>query len=298
MRDENRRMADQLCTERKRVDTLVNVVGRLWDVMNKSFPGSVGPFPQELIEAESPNIYITSPTATTSRYPPPLSMNIANPSLHGMHSHAMNSPSSSPTAADFPAHHHQQQQHHQLHPHHTHTLSRQHSFQHLSYSRGDGSGSGTPGSPGSVSMDLMDDFDPHHRNNKRPRLSADVNGLDSGGTPGSGDSIHLMSTMSSPATSTAASSLAAAKKAVRARSDSAPLGYTNSYTTGGHGGLGPWGAGGGLGAGLGGQAGRPRSGSGLGLGMGPRIPNINNMTRSGGGTPMLSIATVGDGMGR
>jgi hypothetical protein len=40
MRDENRRMADQLSNERKRVDSLVNVVGRLWDVMNKTYPGS------------------------------------------------------------------------------------------------------------------------------------------------------------------------------------------------------------------------------------------------------------------
>lgn len=40
MRDENRRMQDQLKTEKQRVDKLVNVVGRLWDVMSSSFPGT------------------------------------------------------------------------------------------------------------------------------------------------------------------------------------------------------------------------------------------------------------------
>ncbi|KAJ2915949.1 hypothetical protein MD484_g4476, partial [Candolleomyces efflorescens] len=72
MRDENRRMQDQLKAERQRVDKLVHVVGRLWDVMSSSFPGTVGQFPHDLLESENnPNIYITSPTATTSRYPPP-----------------------------------------------------------------------------------------------------------------------------------------------------------------------------------------------------------------------------------
>lgn len=40
MRDENRRMWDQLTSERRKVEKLVNVVGRLWDVVGKGFPGS------------------------------------------------------------------------------------------------------------------------------------------------------------------------------------------------------------------------------------------------------------------
>jgi hypothetical protein len=33
-------MSEQLNAERRRVDKLVSVVGRLWDVVNKGFPGS------------------------------------------------------------------------------------------------------------------------------------------------------------------------------------------------------------------------------------------------------------------
>ena len=40
MRDENRRVWDQLAAERRKVEKLVNVVGRLWDVVGKGFPGS------------------------------------------------------------------------------------------------------------------------------------------------------------------------------------------------------------------------------------------------------------------
>jgi len=40
MRDENRRMWDQLTAERRKVEKLVSVVGRLWDVVGKGFPGS------------------------------------------------------------------------------------------------------------------------------------------------------------------------------------------------------------------------------------------------------------------
>jgi hypothetical protein len=216
-------------------------------------------------------------------------MNLNNPSLHALHSH-MNSPNSSPTTADFPSHH---QHHQQLHP--QHSLSRQHSFQHLSYARGGEnlSASSTPqipGSPGSGPMDLgMDEYEQGRGNNKRPRLSNDIHANGAGN-----DSMSLMSAMSSPGTSTAPSGLAGLtvkKSASRARSDSAPLGYA----------LGSHGSNGTLSAGWGQQL-RPRSGSGMGMGMGPRIPNINNMTRgaaaggppSGNGTPLLSIATVGE----
>ncbi|KAJ3502576.1 hypothetical protein NMY22_g18540 [Coprinellus aureogranulatus] len=200
MRDENRRMQDQLNSERQRVDKLVNVVGRLWDVVNKGFQGSVGQFPTDLLDqSENPNIYITSPTATTSRYPPPLSMNLSTPSLH---MHSMNSPSSSPTAADFPS----QMQHHQPH----HPISRQHSFQHLSsYGRDPGATNGTtsstplPGSPGSGHMDLFDDVDSGRggiSSLKRPRLDPSSSAGANSSSNASVDSLHLMSTMSSPGT--------------------------------------------------------------------------------------------------
>lgn len=40
MRDENRRVWEQLSMERKKVDKLVTVVNRLWDIVQKGFPGS------------------------------------------------------------------------------------------------------------------------------------------------------------------------------------------------------------------------------------------------------------------
>ncbi|KAF6753550.1 HSF-type DNA-binding-domain-containing protein [Ephemerocybe angulata] len=278
MRDENRKMQDQLTNERQRVEKLVNVVGRLWDVVGKSFPGAVGQFPTDLLDqSENPNIYITSPTATTSRYPhpPPLSMNLSTPSLHTMHS--LNSPNSSPTAADFPTQlgqqHHQQQAHqHQQQGHHP--LSRQHSFQHLnSYAREAGSSGNTagstplPGSPGSGHLEMFDEGLEGRGSMKRPRLDPAASG--SGG-PGTGVGAGGLS------------GLAVAKKGVaRARSDSAPLGYGHHQQhqqTQMNGGM--WGMGAGMGAG------RPRSGSG----MGPRIPNIGSLTRGAG---LLGVSGVG-----
>jgi hypothetical protein len=44
MRDENSRMWEQLSSEKRKVEKLVNVVGRLWDIVGKGFPGS-GQFP-------------------------------------------------------------------------------------------------------------------------------------------------------------------------------------------------------------------------------------------------------------
>jgi heat shock transcription factor len=40
MRDENRRVWEQLAAERRRVEKLAGVVARLWDVVGKGFPGS------------------------------------------------------------------------------------------------------------------------------------------------------------------------------------------------------------------------------------------------------------------
>ncbi|PPQ63110.1 hypothetical protein CVT24_005821 [Panaeolus cyanescens] len=305
MREENRRMWDQLNAEKRKVEKLVNVVTRLWDVVGKGFPGSVPQFPSELLESsDSPNIYVTSPTAT-SRYPPPLSMN-----MHGMHS--LNSPNSSPTATDFPSHHHHHN-HHQNHHGHPHSLSRQHSFQHVAgYGRGDSTSSTPlPSSPGSMTMDLFDDgsCDPPppsgRSSTKRQRIdeggigiNVNVNGM--GGT----DGLALISSVSSPGTGPSGSgqgglaNLTVPKKSSRARSDSAPMGYHTSQTASGLG-LG-WstGAGGLNGAGAHGIVGRPRSGSGMMPRMGG-IPNIGNMTRgNNASTPLLSITTAEAELGR
>ena len=290
------RMWEQLSAERRKVDKLINVVGRLWDVVGKGFPGMgqsffraesplklivpisfflwiVPPFPNDLLEAsESPNIYVTSPTAT-SRYPPPLSMN-----LHSLHT--MNSPNSSPTAADFPSSHM-----HHGHPHQPHSLSRQHSFQHIASYRGD-STSSTPlqSSPGSISMELFDDGvgdpSPSGRSSvKRQRLDENGTGV---GVNNSPDSMSMMSSVSSPGSNTGPgiASLTVPKKSSRARSDSAPLGYAGAL----------WQQGGLSGPNGPGVMGRPRSGSGL---MPRAIPNIGTMTRNNNAsTPLLAITTA------
>lgn len=233
--------------------------------------------------------------------------------------HPMSSPSSSPTAADFPSAQ-QMQQHHQHHP-----LSRQHSFQHLSsFSRGEGStatsSTGTmPPSPGSAGhMDLFDDGNgasPEGRSStgslKRPRLDPSATSSASGSssatssTNASGESLHSgsytsISTMSSPGTGTGPGlgsgmglggmvGVGVSKKgASRARSDSAPLGYGthhHSSMNGNTNNLGTWSGvnGNGLGAHMASGLGRPRSGSGLSIGMGPRIPNIGNIMRNAAG---------------
>ncbi|KAF8909240.1 hypothetical protein CPB84DRAFT_1834305 [Gymnopilus junonius] len=253
MRDDNMRVWEQLAAERRKVDKLINVVGRLWDVVGKSFPGMGQSFSVQA--SESPNIYITSPTAT-SRYPPPLSMN-----MHSMHS--MGSPNSSPTAADFP------------------------SFQHISSYRGD-STSSTPlqSSPGSISMELFDDGtgDPPpsgRSSNKRQRIDESGTGV---GVNNSPDSMSMMSSVSSPGSNTGPgiAGLAVPKKSSRARSDSAPLGYAGAL----------WQQGGLSGPSGPGVMGRPRSGSGM---MPRGIPNIGNMTRNNNAsTPLLSITTQSD----
>ena len=267
MRDENRRMWDQLTNEKRKVEKLVTVVGRLWDVVGKGFPGhrqfffvsipkkkikffffSVSQFPSDLLEAsDSPNIYVTSPSVSTSRFqPPPLSM--------GMNiMHSLNSPNSSPTASDFQGGGHYHQQHHGHHPQHHHGQhSRQHGFQSggggsggNGYSRTGDSSSSTPlpSSPGSISMDLFDDgccdLPPSGRpSTKRQRLddgvgvngiNGGIGGLVGGGGSGAGgnssDALSLLSSVSSPGAGTGLATLTVPKKSSRARSDSAPLGY-------------------------------------------------------------------------
>ncbi|TRM58794.1 HSF-type DNA-binding-domain-containing protein [Schizophyllum amplum] len=122
MRDENRRVWEQLATERRRAENLIGVVGQLWDIVGKGFPGQVPPFPLELLDGnESPAILVTSPptgehvrynggqpqnryagSEAGPRYVPPI--HIPQPPLHAMHTLAV-SPTSSPTGAEFPAYH-------------------------------------------------------------------------------------------------------------------------------------------------------------------------------------------------
>ena len=349
MKDEVRRCTSELALERRKVDRLTKALCQLWDSVGKALP--VPPIPLDLLDsADSPNIYVTSPSSSSaSRFaPPPLSMNSMN--LHTIH--GMSSPTSSPTTNEFPfSHPHHVSHHGHAHGGHgAHPLSRQHSFHHQQNSiaisgRADRSStSSTPlassPSPGSLSMDmdLYDDgcCDPPpvsgREGAKRQRLDECLDaagppgaglGLSIGGNvnghghgPGSsgssdhGSNLGMLSSVSSPGAGPAGSglnSLTVQKKSnMRARSDSAPMGYVSSG-----GGLGlhsSWGAHGlSSGHSHGGSAlnghsisGRPRSGSGM---MPPRIaiPSINiGVSRPGapgsaGGasgppTPMLTMA--------
>ncbi|OBZ73850.1 Heat shock factor protein [Grifola frondosa] len=241
MREDNRRLMAALHAEKSKVARLANVTKVMYDVMAKAFPGGVPlAFPADILDAaESPNIYVTSPT-NTAHFPPPLS-SISTSSLHSLHSL---SPGSSPTAADFPAH--------------AHSLSRQHSFQHVSgaYDGAFAHGVSTaryetalatplPPSPGPI------DFDDGRVGTKRQRTAAPP-----------------------PATSAGSGEQGVSKRASRARSDSAPLGY-------------------GLNSGW--PQTRPRSGSGLGPRAGRRdelpVPNIGSLSR-GHTLPMLSIPSM------
>ena len=160
----------------------------------------VPPFPQDLLEpTESPNIYITSPTASgpPRSFPPPLSTSLSSQSLASLHS--MGSPNSSPTATDFP---------HQMPPPHAPPpLSRQHSFQQMVYPGSSASSTPLPSSPGSTSMDLFEgEVNEGRGSSKRQRTS--------------NENLSLSSEASEESSSTAGP-----KRLSRARSDSAPLGY-------------------------------------------------------------------------
>jgi len=223
VREDNRRLTLAFHNEKNKVERLASVTKAMYDVISRTWPGSSKyypyvflcptilkrgastvpvpvPFPNDILEAsESPNIYITSPSSTGPHGHFPPSLSLSSSSLHSLHSL---SPSSSPTAAEFPSH-----------THTPNTLSRQHSFQHLQYesaasihahSLGHGVSTARyetalstplPPSPGAMDFD-----DPHGRlGAKRQRTNAAPAGT-SGGEPGS-------------------------KKGSRARSDSAPLGY-------------------------------------------------------------------------
>lgn len=275
VREDNRRLVVAFHAEKNKVERLASVTKAMYDVMSRTWPGSGKlftrqesvsrltrrdltvpvpvPFPNDLIESsESPNIYITSPTNTGPHGHFPPSLSLSSSSLHSLHSL---SPSSSPTAAEFPSH-----------THTPHTLSRQHSFQHLPYestasmhahSLGHGVSTAryetalaTPLPPSPGPMDFGED--PHGRlGAKRQRTNA----------PPAAQSTGAGANGVEPAS----------KKVSRARSDSAPLGY-------------------GLNSGW--AQTRPRSGSGLGPRAGRRdelpVPNIGALSR-GHTLPMLAI---------
>lgn len=285
MKDENRRLVHAVNTERNKVDRLVNITKALYDVLTKTFPGGkcdlspppaipkheslimIGAavqfnFPPELLDSnDSPNILVTSPTNPLphhhSHYPSLGSLS-NNPSLHSLHSL---SPSSSPTAAEFPSH-----------THTPHTLSRQQSFQHLpttyemhphghmthgvSTARYETAlSTPLPPSPGPGGLDPFASGDDLHGRGSAKRQRTAPNSATEDTGPG------LNSLVS--------------KKTSRARSDSAPLGYGFS---------GGWP-----------QANRPRSGSGLGgRGLGRRdeglpVPNISGISSRPAALPLLSI---------
>ncbi|KAI0715942.1 HSF-type DNA-binding-domain-containing protein [Fomitopsis betulina] len=280
VREENRRLSLMYHAERGRVERLAGVAKAMYDVIQRTWPGSVPvPFPVDLLEPDNPNIYITSPNSTTPHasstaggngFLPSLSLSMPGPhSLHHTHSlHSLGpSPGSSPTTADFPHSAHHSHHHSQSHTPAS-SLSRQHSFQHLpyesaalhhgahaQYGRYGGGGDAplsTPLPPSPGPMDL----DERVGSAKRQRTA-----------PSSGLSTPIGMGGEGPG-----------GKKSRARSDSAPLGYG---TLGG-----AWGA-----------AGRPRSGSGLGAsvrGIGAlrreeTIPNIGSVGRATGGLPGLVV---------
>ncbi|CDO69686.1 hypothetical protein BN946_scf184851.g74 [Trametes cinnabarina] len=288
MREDNRRLMIALHQERGKVERLANVTKVMYDVMSKSYPGGMPvPFPTDILDnGDSPNIYVTSPTSSaphTSQFPPLSSL--PNGGLHSLHSL---SPSSSPTTAEFPSH-----------THVSHTLSRQHSYQHI------------------PSYDGMHHAHSHHHGHHQPPHHhqphhSGMHGMSNSRyepaiatplppSPGAmefDDRLGAKRQRTGPGSSTSFSvpgtadgsssgSSSTLKKGSRARSDSAPLGY----------GMTTW------------PQTRPRSGSGimprsglsgspgssnLGIGSmsaGPRreeVPNIGSLSR-GQQLPLLSI---------
>ncbi|ESK88865.1 hypothetical protein Moror_17042 [Moniliophthora roreri MCA 2997] len=184
MRDENRRMWDQLNAERRKVDRLVGVVNRLWDYVGK-IGGGVPPFPIAELLDSSPHTVPSHPTLNPSSTPgtvtPSLSASTSNSSnpdtpateagsenpnifvtsppnnsgpnarFNMIHSHSMHTISgtgsvgSSPTAMDFPPHIHGHG-HYGVQYGHPHGLNRQHSFpSHFNPANASASRAGSPG---------------------------------------------------------------------------------------------------------------------------------------------------------
>ncbi|KAI0676113.1 HSF-type DNA-binding-domain-containing protein [Trametes maxima] len=290
MREDNRRLAMAFQQERGKVERLANVTKVMYDFMVKSFAGSVPvAFPTDILETgDSPNIYVTSPTSSApqaSHFPSLSSLPAGG--LHSLHSL---SPASSPTAAEFPSH-----------AHTPHSLSRQHSYQHM---------------PSYDSMHTSHHPHSHHAHHTHQHAHHHHHGMhgvapgryDTSLTtplppsPGSMDFDDRMGSKrqrTGPGSSTSfsvpgssdgsTSSSSTLKKGSRARSDSAPLGY----------GLTSW------------PQTRPRSGSGIaprGMGTSPggsnlaigsmangarreEVPNIGSLSR-GQQLPLLSIPSM------
>jgi hypothetical protein len=244
------------------VPDLVTFIGR---IAHGLVCHAVSPFPQDLLEpSESPNIYVTSPTSggPPRSFPPPLTTTLSTQSLHSLQS--LSSPGSSPTTTDFP-------NQMQMHPPSAPALSRQHSYQQMGYANRTETAPTTPlpPSPGSGPMDSFDvgEGSDGRSKAKRQRTTNESNGsgCDETSSPGANGSNS--------------------KRMSRARSDSAPLGYTLSA---------------GLNASWQGAT-RPRSGSGMttgrSIGVGMSSVSGTSLSRangggSGSGTPLLSIPTL------
>ncbi|RPD73133.1 hypothetical protein L226DRAFT_465877 [Lentinus tigrinus ALCF2SS1-7] len=252
MREDNRRLMVAFQQERQKVDRLANVTKAMYDVMIKTC-GMPVPFPTDILESDSPNIYVTSPqnSAPAASHFPSLS-SLPTSGLHQLHSI---SPSSSPTTADFPSH-----------THTPHTLSRQHSYQHIPYDGMHHAHSHHTHHP--------QHHHPHHahHNMHAGRYDSQAIGTPLPPSPGPqmdyderlGAKRHRPNPTSSsipgPADGGMSGSSSAMKKGGRLRSDSAPLGYgMSNFPIGG---------------------GRPRSGSGLagrGMGGSPGGPQAQGM---------------------
>ncbi|KAI5123208.1 hypothetical protein M0805_003974 [Coniferiporia weirii] len=284
MRDQNRRVIRALEAERAKVDRLTSVTKTLHEVISKAFPGSgkqtgrylhaahggaslrsfflcrrTFSFPPELWEAsDNPPIFITSPA---SRYPSAMALPNA---FHNLQSF---SPTSSPTAADFPPHH----GHAPTHPHSHPNLSRTHSLQHIPYDTG--YPHGVPPTRYDTGAEGAMELDASSSDRKRQRTGSTLSAVGLGPSDGS------------------------SKRLSRARSDSAPLGYANANGNGVNtGGLGtqaqPWPHGHGHAPGVSGS--RPRSGSGLApRGVGRREDLLINISGTANrGTPSATSPLV------
>ncbi|KAG6902345.1 hypothetical protein C0995_001142 [Termitomyces sp. Mi166 len=317
MRDENRRVWDQLNLERKRTDRLAATLQRLWEFVGNRM-GALTPFPPDLVDvADNPNIYVTSPgvqssasgtpsAGTPARFaPPPLSMN----NVHMGTLHTMPSPNSnSPTQPDFAQSQQQQAQGQGQAQQGSSTpappLSRQPSFQH-SYLRGDASP--LPPSPGSSTMDLPDAQAQARVSTKRPRMSTDedmhphphphshshnthshthphthphgLGHMHGSAPPSAHTDIAPSHSSLSSLSSLSSPGQPLPRRPSRARSDSAPLGM---------------GMGIGIGMGWAG-GGRPRSGSARGVGVGGGIGG--GMGMNGNGVGVGARGGMGGGVG-
>lgn len=147
------------------------------------------PFPTDILENhESPNIMVTSPTTSVmhTQYQQPLQSLSNNASLHSLHSL---SPGSSPTAPEFPSH-----------THTPHSLSRQHSFQH------------------------MQDYGQHSHLVSNARYEQGAMSGNLPPSPASGEAFEDAQGRKRQRTGHSDDTVSG-KKGSRARSDSAPLGY-------------------------------------------------------------------------